>query len=250
MDKTAIFSKTAKGIAALDERKHALSRDEYRLLGVVDGRSSLLELAEKVDLNQGVCEQILARLLADGLLNQHLVSSELNHLPSLAESTISVAELDPEEGVRAWAEAQRGVKGLTDSGYYAHTERPHVGGRPPRILSVEDDPLMAKLLTVLLTREGFEVKSAGNVAMAQQMLAEEMPDLAILDVMLPDGSGFQILEWIRNQPLLASLPVIMLTAQVSAEDVMHGLRSGADGYIFKPFTPEPLLQCIRSVLKL
>jgi CheY-like chemotaxis protein len=217
---------------------------------MVDGRSNLIDLAEKTGLGQEHAEQILSRLLAEGLVKEIAASLERNEVEASGQVSISVTELDPEEGVRAWAEAQRGARGLHDHGFYAHAVRPLAGGAPPRILSVEDDPLMARLLMVLLQREGFLVRHAADGAAAYRMLAEETPDLVILDVMLPDTTGFKLLEWIRKQPQFTDLPAIMLTAQVGEEDVMHGLRAGADGYIFKPFTPEPLLQCIYSVLKL
>jgi len=251
MDNTSILSKTAKGLAALGEKKPPLSRDHYRLLGMVDGRTNLAELADKSGFSQDLATQIASRLLADGLVNRVSAASQLNDFKASDDTTISVVELDPEEGVRAWAEAQRGAKGLNDDGFYAHKVRPLQGERKrPSILSVEDDPLLARMLTLLLTSEGFEVRHAADSKSMLSALNQSIPDLVILDVMLPDTSGFQILEWIRKEPKLADLPVIMLTAKVGEEDVMRGLRAGADGYIFKPFTPEPLLQCIRSVLKL
>ncbi|MDO8893217.1 MAG: response regulator [Sulfurimicrobium sp.] len=251
MDESPIFSKTARGVATLGDKKLALPREHYRLLGLVDGRSSLSELAEKSALSQEFVENVFSRLLAEGLVKQLLVSADMKGAAVSDDMTISVTELDPEEGVRAWAEAQRGARALHDQGFYAHKVRPVQGviGRPS-ILSVEDDPLLAQLLALLLTREGFDVRHAADGKAMFRTLDDTVPDLVLLDVMLPDTSGFQLLEWIRKQPQLADLPVIMLTAQIGEEDVMHGLRAGADGYIFKPFSPEPLLQGIRSVLKL
>lgn len=251
MDNASILSKTAKGLAALSEKTPDLSREQYRLLGMVDGRTNLAELTKKASFSQKLAEQIASRLLAKRLVNEVPVSSQLNDFQAADAPIISVVELDPEESVRAWAEAQRGAKGLHDEGFYAHKIRPmQVERQQPRILSVEDDPLMARMLTLLLTNEGFKVRHAADGRSMLSALNQSIPDLVILDVMLPDISGFKILEWIRSQPRLANLPTIMLTAQVGEEDVMRGLRAGADGYIFKPFSPEPLLQCIRSILKL
>lgn len=246
MDKASIFSKTAKGISALSDRKFALSREQHRLLGMVDGHSTSAELSEKSGYAQELAEQIFSHLLVEGMVKLLSAPSELN-----GETMISVTELDPEEGVRAWAEAQRVARGLHDEGFFAHKIRPmqERGGRPA-ILSVEDDPIIGSLLIVLLGREGFDVRHVSDGKSMYSALEEAVPDLVMLDVMLPDTSGFELLEWIRKQPKLANLPVIMLTAKVGEEDVMHGLRAGADGYIFKPFRPGPLLQCIRSVLKI
>lgn len=250
MGNGSVFSKTAKGIAELGDRDLGLPRDHYRLLGVVDGRSNVSELSEKTGVSEAQAEAALNKLVSEGLVNRISGGTDQELPVAPNGSAIFVAELSPEEGVRAWAEAQRGARALHDQGFFAHTVRPLEGGIPPKILSVEDDPLLANLLTVLLQREGFLVRSAADGATAYRFLEEETPDLVILDVMLPDASGFQLLEWIRKHPQLTNLPAIMLTALVGEEDVMRGLRAGADGYIFKPFKPEPLLQCIRSVLKL
>ncbi len=250
MDPTAIISKTAKGIAELGSRGLGLTRDHYRLLGQVDGKATTARVAESAGLSMAEAEPMIARLQADGLIQllTGAADRDLAFYPNGA--AISVTELDPEEGVRAWAEAQRGVQELRGNGFYAGTVRPMQGGNKPNILSVEDDPLVARLLGVLLSREGYAVRHAADGKAAFRELEENPPDLAILDIMLPDTTGFEILEWIRHRPNLAALPVIMVTAQMGEEDVLRGLRAGADGYIFKPFRPEPLLKCIRSVLKI
>lgn len=248
MDQAALYSKTAKGIAELGAKHLGLPRDHYRLLSQVDGKSGIVQLAEKCGLDAAAAEQICNRLLAEGLV--HLLSSAADQDWSLYPngSAIAVEELDPEEGVRAWAEARRGVSALQNQGYFASKVRPMAGGARPKILSVEDDPLVARLLGVLLSREGFDFRHAPDGAAAFAAMEESAPDMVLLDVMLPDTTGFAILEWIRKHATLGKLPVVMVTAQVGEEDVMHGLKAGADGYIFKPFRPEPLLGCIRSIL--
>jgi DNA-binding response OmpR family regulator len=109
---------------------------------------------------------------------------------------------------------------------------------------------MGKLLSTLLIRGGFAVRVVPDGQTAYQYLEREAPDMVLLDAMLPDTTGFEILEWIRRHPILAELPVIMITAQIAEEDIKRGLAAGADGYICKPFKPEPLLHCIRDILKL
>ena len=251
MDRTRIMTKTAKGLAELTQRNLGLPRDHFRILAMVDGRTSVAELmAREGALPEAVWEGALQRLERDGLVRSMSGGMEETFALQPDRAAIAVEELDPEEGVRAWAEAQRGVKALQDEGFFASKERPLQGGVSPTILAVEDDELVAKLLTLLLSREGFEVRHAPDGAAAFNALETGMPSLVILDVMLPDTSGFEILERLRATPASARVPVIMLTGQVSPEDVMRGLRGGADGYIFKPFQPEPLLRCIRSVLKL
>lgn len=248
MDQSALYSKTAKGIAELGARHLDLPRGHYRLLSQVDGKSGVVQLADRCGLGLVAAEQICERLLSEGLV--HVVSSAADQDWALYPngSAISVEELEPEEGVRAWAEARRGVSALQSHGYFASTMRPMKGDARPSILSVEDDPLIARLLGVLLSRAGYEFRHAADGAAAFAAMEEKAPDLVLLDVMLPDTTGFAILEWIRKHAKLGNLPVVMVTAQVGEEDVMHGLKAGADGYIFKPFRPEPLLGCIRSIL--
>ncbi|MBM3347930.1 MAG: response regulator [Betaproteobacteria bacterium] len=74
------------------------------------------------------------------------------------------------------------------------------------------------------------------------------PDAVLLDVILPDANGFDILARIRQHPVLKAIPVIILTARATREDVLHGLAGGADGYITKPFDPDTLLRGVRAVL--
>lgn len=250
MDPTSIFSKTAKGISELGHRDLRLPRDHYRLLSLVDGKSGIVQLAGISGMSGEEAGQIFARLTTEGLVHLVSMASEQNWTQNPEGAVISVTELDPEEGVRAWAEAQRGSSALHNHGFYASKVRPMQGSARPRILSVEDDPLVARLLGVLLSREGYDVRIAADGQAAFAAMEEDAPDLVLLDVMLPDTTGFAILEWIRKHDKLAHLPAIMVTAQVGEEDVMRGLRAGADGYIFKPFRPEPLLQCIRNVLKI
>ena len=118
-----------------------------------------------------------------------------------------------------------------------------------RILVVEDDPTKAQVLEFLLHEHQYEVVIAADGDAALALLARQsLPDLVLLDVMLPGKDGFDILRHIRATPQLSELPVIMVTAQVSDEHVMRGLKEGADGYVFKPFKWDTLYGCIRNVL--
>lgn len=101
--------------------------------------------------------------------------------------------------------------------------------------------MMARLLITLLEGEGYVARHVTDGKGMIDALRESVPDMLLLDVVLPDTTGFKLLEWVRSQPQLADVRAIMLTSKVGEEDVMQGLRAGADGYIFKPFTPESLL---------
>jgi CheY-like chemotaxis protein len=107
------------------------------------------------------------------------------------------------------------------------------------------------LVRALMAGEGFEVSVAANRDEVVAGLRQpHLPDVVILDVMLPDVNGFDILQKLKAHPALKAVPVIMLTADAARESVMRGLAGGADGYITKPFEREKLLGGVRAVLGL
>lgn len=115
-----------------------------------------------------------------------------------------------------------------------------------RLLIVDDDSELTRLLTELLGHEGFDVESLGAGAGAAERATSGHFALAILDVMLPDTNGFEILKAIRRR---SSLPVILLTARGDDVDRIVGLEIGADDYVPKPFNPRELTARIRAVLR-
>jgi len=119
----------------------------------------------------------------------------------------------------------------------------------PRILVVEDERDIAALVAYHLTKEGYRVRTASGGAEALDAVAEERPDLVVLDVMLPGYSGLDVLREIRRRPDLADLPVVMLTARREENDRITGLELGADDYVTKPFSPQELVLRIRAVLR-
>lgn len=118
------------------------------------------------------------------------------------------------------------------------------------VLIVEDDPDQLALADLRVSMAGYKVRVAGTVnAFLQSILDNGAPDLLLLDVVLPDGNGFEVLTKLRRHPVLGSLPIVMLTAQNEPEDIGKGLLLGADGYITKPYTRNILADVIRRVLK-
>jgi two-component system KDP operon response regulator KdpE len=115
-----------------------------------------------------------------------------------------------------------------------------------RILVVDDESRMRRFVRMNLDLEGYEVLEAENGLVALQKVRDEMPDLVILDVAMPDLDGFETLERLRE---FASVPVIMLTVKGDEEDRVRGLDLGADDYIAKPFSPRELSSRIRAVLR-
>jgi len=115
-----------------------------------------------------------------------------------------------------------------------------------RILVVDDERGLVKLIRLNLEQDGFEVVEANNGAQAMEKLRTTLPDLVLLDVMMPDIDGFQVLRMIRE---IGNTPVIMLTAKGEESDIVRGLELGADDYITKPFSPKVLTSRIRAVLR-
>lgn len=119
-----------------------------------------------------------------------------------------------------------------------------------QILVVEDEPELAETLAYNLTREGFSVRTShsGNTALR---LAKEapLPDLVLLDLMLPDMSGIEVCRLIRNDPKLKHVAVIMVTARSEEIDRVIGFEAGADDYVIKPFSSRELMLRIRAVLR-
>ncbi len=118
-----------------------------------------------------------------------------------------------------------------------------------RVLIVEDDPALIELLQYNLEAEGFgtAVVEDGDGAMAA--LEDEQPDLVILDWMLPNTSGIEICRQIRQNPSHKDMPVIMLTARTEESDRVRGLKTGADDYVVKPFSPKELIARINAVMR-
>ncbi len=118
------------------------------------------------------------------------------------------------------------------------------------ILLVEDDPDQAALGELRLTMAGYQVRSVDRAKALSRALREEArPDLLLLDVMLPDGNGFDILAQLRGVPAFATLPIVLLTVKAELADIRNGLALGADGYITKPYSKNQLAEVIGRVLK-
>jgi DNA-binding response OmpR family regulator len=111
---------------------------------------------------------------------------------------------------------------------------------------VDDEERMARFIRLNLEHDGFDVIEAYRGLEALQKMRDAMPDLVILDVMLPDVDGFEVLRLIRE---ISSIPVIMLTAKGEEDDRVKGLELGADDYVTKPFSPRELVSRVRAVLR-
>jgi two-component system, OmpR family, phosphate regulon response regulator PhoB len=117
------------------------------------------------------------------------------------------------------------------------------------ILVVEDEPSIQTLIAVNLKRAGHEVVGALDAESAQRQINAALPDLILLDWMLPGMSGLEMARRLRGDARTRSVPIIMLTARGDERDKVQGLETGADDYITKPFSPRELLARIQAVLR-
>jgi two-component system alkaline phosphatase synthesis response regulator PhoP len=117
-----------------------------------------------------------------------------------------------------------------------------------KILAVDDDPLVTKLVKINLELSDYIVEEAWDGDSALLIMEKEMPDLLVLDLMMPRMDGWDILKIVRGKEELEDLPVILLTAKVHDEDLIRGWEMGADDYITKPFNPIRLTDHIEAVL--
>jgi two-component system, OmpR family, alkaline phosphatase synthesis response regulator PhoP len=115
-----------------------------------------------------------------------------------------------------------------------------------RVLVVDDDPGIVKLVRAYLEQVGFEVVVAYDGKKAMQIARNDRPDLVILDLMLPEMDGWDVCRALRKE---SDVPIIMLTARVEESDKLIGLELGADDYVTKPFSPRELVARVRSVLR-
>lgn len=117
-----------------------------------------------------------------------------------------------------------------------------------KILIVEDEESLLKLESILLTSKGYEVRGVPNGMAALAALQEERPDLILLDIMLPEIDGFEVCRRIKADPATRHIPVVMLTAKKSREDMARGEQVGADWYITKPFKSAMVIETIQRFL--
>jgi DNA-binding response OmpR family regulator len=118
----------------------------------------------------------------------------------------------------------------------------------PLILVVDDNEDSTRIIETVLQNSGYEVRVARTGKEALEAVSHAPPEAILLDIMMPEMSGIEVLERLRSAPSSARIPVILLTAKSQDEDVISGYQYGADYYITKPFTPKQLIYGIRLVL--
>jgi len=119
----------------------------------------------------------------------------------------------------------------------------------PNILVVEDEDALATLLQYNLEKEGYAVRSAGDGEEALLLVDEKLPDLIVLDWMLPKVSGIEVCRRLRQKPESRNVPILMLTARGEESDRIRGLSTGADDYVVKPFSLPELMARVKAILR-
>lgn len=243
------YALTPRGETELRGSVTTLSPAQIELLVRIDG---ILTLAQ-IRAGMPAISIDAFKLTFNGLLDRGLLSiAESDPFAEQFKTQLNKQALSAAE-----AEADSGAVSLKRSGYYVGIARNRGPARrlaPGEKLSaivVEDEPMLAKFVQSYLSFEGLEVRLASNRA---EVVAEfrklPIPDLILLDVMLPDADGFDILLRLRQHHALKNVPVIMLTGKATRESVIKGLASGADGYITKPFEADALMRAVRTVVGL
>jgi len=120
---------------------------------------------------------------------------------------------------------------------------------PSRILVVDDEPALLRLMEFVLARQGYVLRMATNGDEALIAAQEFRPDLIVLDIMMPRRDGYAVTEAIRADPTLSSTPILMLSAKAQEADIERGMAVGVDTYITKPFDPDALAETVASYLR-
>ena len=253
-----IFLLTALGEAQLKGANTSLPREALKVLVLVDGKSTVAELMRGMPvMSPAEVREKLGVLLADGMIHSAKRGAPgVDYIDAgdFFQTIGRPVRLGAADGA-GHPEAAAGLSSLKEQGYYVRIARPappqppRAGGARRVALVVDDDPDIGNLLKALLRLENFEVVVAANKAEVLDALRRPTPpDLALLDVQLPDVDGFHILSRMRQHPTLKSVPIIMLTMSATRADVLKGLHFGADGYVTKPFDFDVLRKAINTVL--
>ena len=249
-----VYALTRQGEAELRGAKTRLPSSALDLLVRIDGRSSVAAIRAGMS---GVPPQDVAAtfewLMQTGLIQ--IAPKADDYTLDFSSAGLSTPLVPSASAVSSAAsEAGAGVSSLQQQGYFVRIARRPAAlpqlppDRKPVAIVIEDEPHLAKFLMHFLGLEGFDARVATNRAeIVEAVRLPPVPDLVLLDVMLPDVDGFDVLMKMRAHPALADVPIIMLTAKTTREAVIKGLAGGADGYITKPFQTEILMKAIRTV---
>lgn len=240
MDDKRIYALTSRGQAELNSAT-SLGAAELKLLVLVDGRASVAKIAGRAALDPLAVGEALEKLARSGYIS---TTAEVNY-----------GAIDPGRLVSP-DESLTGLAALKAQGYFVRIARrgatrgKSAGGKLT-VLVIEDDAQLAKLLQTYLQMEDFAVRVASCLDQIDIALGEQpAPDLVLLDVLLPDVDGLDVLARMRASEQMKSVPIILATGKATREAVLAGLQRGADGYVTKPYDMDVLLKAVKTVLGL
>jgi CheY-like chemotaxis protein len=244
---------TDAGREAWEGQDSAVPADYRRILWMMDvqGEGSVGDTLARL-FPADMLEEWLAEMEEIGLIEsfENTGASANTFRPASADSTLALEQAQLREAGKTAGES------LKRTGAYLAHDRLRRRPAPSKarsdtvVLIVEDDPDQLALADLRVSMAGYKVRVAASVnGFLQALVDDGAPDLLLLDVMLPDGDGFDVLAKMRRHQALGSLPIVMLTARNEPTDIGRGLLLGADGYVTKPYTKNILAEVIERVLK-
>jgi CheY-like chemotaxis protein len=253
------YRRTAAGDEAFASEDTAVPSDYRRVLGVLEGETHFDVIRGRLrQYPRALLEEWLAEIEELGYIESSPTEAalDLDFVAHFKKKPPDQTGTIKEDMLRLERTAREAGAALTRNGAFLATDRlKNLApiGKPPAgtvVCIVEDDPDQLALADLRVSMAGYQVRVARSGAEFVNVIRSYAPpDIVLLDVMLPDGNGFDILARIRSHPKLALLPVVMLTAESRAEDIKRGLAIGADAYVTKPYSKTIVVDTIRAVLK-
>jgi CheY-like chemotaxis protein len=256
----AVYQRTESGEVALRGEDAAIPADYRRILAHLEGGAHVDVIRGSLrHYSDALIDDWLSELLELGFIEPvDADTTRVLTLEALVNDGVAfriLGELADEQR-RAMDAAKEITASLQRKRAYLSSARLRNRERLPKTaaqctaLVVEDDPDQAALADLRVSMAGYNVRLARTRReMFTDLITQSTPDVVLLDVMLPDGNGFDILAGMRRHPKFTLIPVIMLTAKTEAEDIQRGLSLGADAYITKPYSKEVLADTVRQVLR-
>ncbi len=255
MSEKAVYIQTAKGREELTALPGNLGPNLKALLGMFDGKTTVEELQRKLD--KVPLDRLLAALdtlVHEGYLEavaSPVESDDLDFASFLNRPTPTPTAAQRQQAEQATLTSMRALK---QAGYFVNIISRSGKPIPPRsgnqysILIIDADQATALVLARALMVAQFDVRSASREHDIMAELSKPPPDLILMDVVLPDLVGIEVLAKLREHPVFKSVPVIVVTARAQHDDVVAALVYGANGFMTKPVQPEALLDGVKSVL--
>jgi PleD family two-component response regulator len=255
MSEKVVYIQTAKGQEEVSTTTGHLGPNLKALLGMFDGHSTVEDLQKKLD--KVPLDRLLAAL--DTLVKEGFLEAapaapandDLDFASFLNKPTPMPTAAQRQQAEQATLTSMRALK---QAGYFVNIISRSGNPIPPRsgnkysVLIIDGDQANALILARALVLAQFDVRSASRENEILGELSKPPPDLILMDVVLPDLVGIEILAKLREHPVFKSVPVIVVTAQAQHDDVVAALVYGANGFMTKPVQPETLLDSVKSVL--